>query len=69
MTNPQRIGTDLAEQKVLSDINEYGWHAIIIEDDGQPPWTFTIGLYETWKHGNIPNLSSSAAVARPRTRW
>ena len=51
MTDPQRIGIDLAESKVLADIAEYGWHAMnIIEDDGQPPWTFTIGLYETWKH-------------------
>lgn len=25
MTNPQCIGIDLAEQKVLADIAEYGW--------------------------------------------
>jgi len=28
MTNPQRIGTDLAEQKVLADIAEYGWRLL-----------------------------------------
>jgi hypothetical protein len=48
MTNPQRLGTDLGEKKVLADINEYGWHAMhVVEDDGHPPWTFTIGLYVT----------------------
>jgi hypothetical protein len=44
MTNPQRIGTDLSEKKILADINEYGWSAMnVLEDDGHPPWTFTIG--------------------------
>jgi len=40
MTDPQRIGIDLAEQKVLADIAEYGWHCMnVVEDDGQYPWS------------------------------
>jgi hypothetical protein len=64
MTKPQRIGSDLAEQKVLADIAEYGWHAMnVVEDDGQPPWTFTIGLYETWNHPELIIVGRSRATA------
>jgi hypothetical protein len=64
MTNPQRIGIDLAEQKILANIAEFGWHAMnIIEDDGHPPWTFTIGLYETWKHPELIIIGRSRSTA------
>jgi hypothetical protein len=29
MNQPQRIGTDLGEKKVLSDVNEYGWQFFV----------------------------------------
>ena len=46
MTNPQRIANDELERQVFSNINDFGWHALnVIEDDGHPPWTFTIGFY------------------------
>jgi hypothetical protein len=54
MSNPKRIGTDLGENKVLADINEYGWHCMnVIEDDEHPPWSCTIGLFETWSHPEL----------------
>jgi hypothetical protein len=50
MAKSQRIGNDLVERKVLADINEFGWDSMnALEDDGHPPWTFTIGLYDTWR--------------------
>jgi hypothetical protein len=53
-SKPQRTSVDLGEQKVLADINEYGWHLMnVLEDDGQPPWSFTIGLHETWQHPEL----------------
>jgi hypothetical protein len=44
-----RVGSDDAERKVLADIEEYGWHCLNIHaENGNPPWTFTIGFYKTW---------------------
>jgi hypothetical protein len=64
MTNPQRMGSDLGERKVLADINECGWSAVnIVEDDGHPPWTFTIGLFETWQHAELIVIGRSRATS------
>jgi hypothetical protein len=64
MINPQRIGTDLGEKKILADINECGWHCTnVVEDDGHTPWTFTIGLYETWQNPELIIIGRSRATA------
>jgi Domain of unknown function (DUF4262) len=64
VTNPQRVGTDLGEKKVLADINEYGWHVTnVVEDDGYPPWSFTIGLFETWHHPELIIIGRSRATS------
>jgi hypothetical protein len=40
MTKPQRSANDDLERHALSNINEFGWHAVnVIEDDSHPPWT------------------------------
>jgi len=44
-----RVGSDDAERKVLADVKKHGWHCLnIFEEDGQPPWTFSIGFHKTW---------------------
>jgi hypothetical protein len=64
MAKPQRIGTDHGERKVLADVAEFGWHSLnVLEDDGHPPWTFTIGLYETWQHPELIIIGRSRATA------
>jgi hypothetical protein len=64
MTKPQRRGNDFAECRILADITEYGWHAInVVEDDGHPPWTFTIGLYDTWSYPELIIVGRSRATA------
>jgi hypothetical protein len=64
MTNPQRTTRDELERIVLSNIAEYGWHAVnIVEDNGCPPWTFTIGLYETWEHPEFIIIGRSRATS------
>jgi Domain of unknown function (DUF4262) len=64
MTYPQRIGHDMAERKVLADIAEYGWHCTnILEDDGHPPWSFTIGFYETWSFPELIIIGRSRATS------
>ncbi len=64
MTNAKRSGKDLGEQKILADINEFGWHCMnVVEDDGQLPWSFTIGLYESWQHPELIVIARSRATA------
>jgi hypothetical protein len=41
---------------------EYGWHAMNVVD-GHPPWTFTIGLSETWNHPELIIIGRSRATA------
>jgi hypothetical protein len=64
MTDPQRIGKDEPERIVLANINEFGWHAVnVIEDNGCPPWSFTIGLFETWAHPELIVIGRSRATS------
>ena len=50
----QSTATDDGERKVLDDIAKYGWHCLsILEEDGEPPWAFTIGLFQTWEHPEL----------------
>jgi Domain of unknown function (DUF4262) len=35
----------------------------IVEDNGCPPWTFTIGLYETWGHPELIIIGRSRAAS------
>jgi hypothetical protein len=60
----QRVGTDDPEKIILSNIADYGWHAVnVIEDDGHPPWTYSIGFYETWGFPELIILGRSRATA------
>jgi Domain of unknown function (DUF4262) len=50
----QNLCTDHRERKALADVAEFGWHSLnVLEDDGHPQWTFTIGFYETWEHPEL----------------
>lgn len=63
MNHPQRTGHDLAERKLLADIAEYGWHCMnVLEDDGHPPWSFTIGFRETWRYRELIFIGRSRAT-------
>jgi hypothetical protein len=64
MTNPQRVAEDEPERIVLNNIADYGWHCVnIIEDDGCPPWSFTIGLYESYGFPELIVIGRSRATA------
>lgn len=44
----------LAEEQIISDVKQYGWHVGLIEaEDGEPSFAYTIGLWETYKHPEI----------------
>lgn len=64
MSNPQQVPKDEPERIVLANIAEFGWHCVnVIEDDGHPPWSFTIGLYETWGHPELIIIGRSRATS------
>ena len=45
---------DGSDRKLLSDIDRVGWHVImILEGDGTPGWSFSVGLFETFKHPEV----------------
>jgi hypothetical protein len=49
---------------VISNINDFGWHAVnVIEDDGHPPWTYTIGFYEPWGFPELIIIGRSRVTA------
>jgi hypothetical protein len=62
--NPQRVGYDDLEKMVVTNINDFGWHAVnVIEDDGQPPWTYSIGFRETWQFPELIIIGGSRATS------
>jgi hypothetical protein len=64
MTQPQQYTRDDLGKIVTSNVNEFGWHCVnVIEDDGHPPWSYTIGLYETWEHPELIIIGRSRATS------
>ena len=57
---------DPAEQRVLDNVAEYGWHCVnILEEKGSPPWTFSIGFYNTWQFPELIVVGFKREVAHP----
>jgi hypothetical protein len=50
----KRIGTDDAERKVIADVERFGWHCVnVLEESGDPPWSFSVGFYHSWKQPEL----------------
>jgi hypothetical protein len=65
MTTPSSFKRVDLEKIILTNINEFGWHAVnVIENDAQPPWSYTIGLYDTWSHPELIIIGRSRATAQ-----
>ena len=48
------IGEDESEQKVIDDIADFGWHCVhIIAEEDLPEYSFTVGLFQTYKHPEL----------------
>lgn len=53
---PKRITPemDLLDQSVIQHIEEHGWHVMYVhETDGLPGWSYSIGLYDSFRHPEI----------------
>jgi Domain of unknown function (DUF4262) len=48
---PDKTRLDATDRKLLSDVEQYGWHCLHIHDEDQLPfWSFTVGVVQTWQH-------------------
>lgn len=42
------------DDKVLADVEKFGWHVVkILETDDSPGWAFSIGLFQTFGHPEV----------------
>ena len=58
------VPTDDGDRKLLSDISQYGWHVIHIpEDDVGPGYSFTVGLYYSYKHPELAIMGLSQSTS------
>jgi hypothetical protein len=58
---------DLLDQSVIQHIEEHGWHVMYVhETDGLPGWSYSIGLYDSFRHPEIIILNPARAVVGPR---
>jgi hypothetical protein len=64
VNQPQRLTHADLEKIVIANVNEFGWHCVnVIEDNNHPPWSYTIGLYETWQHPELIVIGRSRATS------
>src|SRR5262245_49348918 len=50
--DPRCEGLD--DEKLLADVEEYGWHVVkVLDPDDNPDWAFSVGLYKTFKHPEV----------------
>src|SRR3954451_20971966 len=51
------------EGKLLSDVEEFGWHVVLIpEDDEGPAFAYNVGLFGTFEHPEIVVLGLDLGV-------
>jgi Domain of unknown function (DUF4262) len=45
-----RAGSDELERKVIAAVQDGGWYCMHVTEEGmQPPFSFSIGFYKTWR--------------------
>ena len=48
------VTEDDRERKLVSDIEEFGWHVVLIPEDGEgPAFAYSVGLYKTFGHPEL----------------
>lgn len=58
------VAEDPQEQKVIDDVNKYGWHCVGIHAEGDlGPYAFTIGLQHTYGHPELIMFGLQSTVA------
>ncbi len=44
--------SDEHDRQIIEDIHRCGWHVVIVED-GRPGWSFSVGLFQTFRHPEV----------------
>lgn len=61
---------DESEQNVLGHVEHHGWNVTNISDqDGEPGWAFTIGLFENYRHPEVIIFGMSPESRHPILNW
>ncbi len=61
---PRTEGTDPGENKLLEDVEKFGWHCVNILAEGDlPPYSFTVGLFHSYQHPEFIIFGLPANVA------
>jgi hypothetical protein len=64
-TQPERHTHADLTKIVLNNVRDYGWHCVnVIEEDGCPPWSYSIGFYETFGFPELIVIGRSRATAQ-----
>lgn len=51
---PRKTASNPTEQKLLDDIDAFGWHGLhILGDDEYPPFSYTVGLFHSYGHPEL----------------
>lgn len=59
-----RTPADQTDRKLLSDVEEFGWHVCLIpEDDEGPGFAFTVGLLYSYGHPELLAIGLSPAAS------
>jgi hypothetical protein len=54
-----------SEQRVISDVQEYGWHIIHVGSDSRGSgWSFSIGLFHTFRHPEFVVMGLPSATTQ-----
>jgi len=52
--DPRCVGGSNADQKLLDDVEKYGWHVMkVLETPETPGWAYSVGLYKSFGHAEI----------------
>jgi Domain of unknown function (DUF4262) len=65
-----KLGT--IEQRIVDDIEKFGWHLILVNPDNEVPFVYSVGLMESFNHPEIMMiglpLDTMSAVVRGMAR-
>jgi len=62
---PHTTATDPGEQKLLDDVNKFGWHCVnVFGDSEHEPFSYTIGLFHTYGHPELLIYGLPREIAR-----
>jgi hypothetical protein len=60
----------LADKKVHSDVQTFGFHIInVLEDDDGPPHSFSIGFYQSFQHPEVVIIGLKSELMQNMIVW